>query len=215
MFYDKTLLEKLIWLKRIKGGSVIPDDYKRVEYITTGGKSYFDTNIKVSKGWSVSGKVLLDDYDGYVYGNTSSNNTASVTHYVALTTPTSMVYHRWGDAKAAHRRADIPVNTPYTFLQNDNGFRINNVITPLDKEPNSFTSSYSVAVGTAKSGSSQYISNTIFSGRLYGFRIRKANGDLAFDGKPVKRKSDNVYGMYDTVSETFYVSRSTTPFGGA
>ena len=51
-------------------------------------------------------------------------------------------------------------------------------------------------------------------GKVYEFSIADSNGDYVLNYEPCMRKSDNVYGMYDTVSDTFYTSAISTGFIG-
>lgn len=51
-------------------------------------------------------------------------------------------------------------------------------------------------------------------GKIYEFSLTDGNGDYVFNFEPCKRKADNVYGMYETVSETFYTSANAYGFIG-
>ena len=51
-------------------------------------------------------------------------------------------------------------------------------------------------------------------GKIYEFSIADANGDYVLRYIPCKRNSDNVYGMFDTVSQTFHTSAISTGFVG-
>ena len=51
----------------------------------------------------------------------------------------------------------------------------------------------------------------ILNGKIYFCKIYKENL-LVFDGIPVKRKSDNVLGMYDLVTNTFFTNAGTGDF---
>lgn len=50
-----------------------------------------------------------------------------------------------------------------------------------------------------------------FNGYLYSFLIEE-NGVKLFNGIPARRDSDGMAGMYDLVSKTFFVSKTTTNF---
>lgn len=47
--------------------------------------------------------------------------------------------------------------------------------------------------------------------KLYSVKLYK-NDNLVFNGMPAKRNSDNVIGMYDTVSQTFFMNAGTGTF---
>jgi len=51
-------------------------------------------------------------------------------------------------------------------------------------------------------------------GRLYSFWMKDGNGDYVFNYVPCKRKADTVFGMFETVSQTFYTSAISTAFSG-
>lgn len=51
-------------------------------------------------------------------------------------------------------------------------------------------------------------------GKVYSFSIKDENGNYVLRYIPCKRDSDDVYGMYDTVSESFLTSYTSVPFNG-
>lgn len=51
-----------------------------------------------------------------------------------------------------------------------------------------------------------------FEGRFYYLQLRDASGNLVHDYKPAKRKSDNVYGLLDTMTNIFYPSDTDVQF---
>lgn len=51
-----------------------------------------------------------------------------------------------------------------------------------------------------------------FEGHFYYLRLRDASGSLTHDYKPAKRKSDNVYGLLDTITNIFYPSDTDVQF---
>ena len=55
------------------------------------------------------------------------------------------------------------------------------------------------------------LSGTLFSGRVYYFTVT-TNDMVALDLRPIRRLSDGVVGLYDTVGGTFYPSGTSTAF---
>lgn len=51
-------------------------------------------------------------------------------------------------------------------------------------------------------------------GKIYEFSVKDGNDDYVLNYVPSMRKSDSVYGMYDTVSDTFYTSANSYSFIG-
>ena len=64
-------------------------------------------------------------------------------------------------------------------------------------------------------GNKNTVSHPIYRGKFYSFKLY-INGDNTptLDMKPVKRDSDNVYGMYDIINNQFYPSSTSTQFVG-
>lgn len=54
-----------------------------------------------------------------------------------------------------------------------------------------------------------------FHGKLYYLKLWDTNGKLVRDFKPVRRKSDGIYGLFDAVNNKFYRSESGTDLTGA
>jgi hypothetical protein len=64
-------------------------------------------------------------------------------------------------------------------------------------------------------GNKNTVSHPIYRGKFYSFKLYiNGNNTPTLDMKPVKRDSDNVYGMYDTINNQFYPSSTSTPFLG-
>jgi len=64
-------------------------------------------------------------------------------------------------------------------------------------------------------GNKKDVSHPIYRGKFYSFKLYINGKDTpTLDMKPVKRDSDNVYGMYDIIHNQFYPSSTSTPFLG-
>ena len=72
------------------------------------------------------------------------------------------------------------------------------------------SSSYKTFLFTRNNGGG---ANGSYKGRIYGFSVKDGNGNYVLNYIPCKRNSDNVYGFYDMVSQTF-ISAFTSAFTG-
>lgn len=53
---------------------------------------------------------------------------------------------------------------------------------------------------------------SISSNRIYNYKVYDVNDNVVYDVYPVKRKSDNVLGMFDIINNQFYTNRGSGQF---
>lgn len=79
--------------------------------------------------------------------------------------------------------------------------------TPLDTITRDITNTtqYPLYVGNSQITSAATLTATMNSGiKIKEFWVYKPSGTLIFNGVPAKRNSDNAYGLYDSVTQTFF-----------
>ena len=203
--------------------SFIPSGYTQVEYITSTGSSYINTNIPPTD----TTKVIIDAY---------TTSTGSFYLFGARATSSSTIL--FGQSGSATGSV-ISASVNGTSLQaSTNGVAWTRSSTgqryTIGLETNSGTFTYCVKDHTNSryfEGTANYTllgtqttkimlcafnSSNILTGttRIYQFEIYQ-NDTLAFKGIPCIRQSDGKYGLYDTVSESFFASVSSTGFSGS
>lgn len=180
----------------------IPDgsDYVPVEYIESADGSYINTGISGYGTW---------DIDAQATQLSSSVNSILVGYN------TSAARGWFGVAKANGKWGWGGSTT--SFPQNGTT-RVN---ASIDFASNAVYARIAGRKVTSASGSALTQNNYrlmrygsfIFTGKLYSAQFRQSGGQLMFNGIPVRRVSDDVCGLYDTVSGTFKSSADTThPF---
>ena len=197
-----------------KGWTVrgVPDGYTRLEYIESSGTQYIDTGIK----GTLNTKVVLDfqihNYNsyGYILGGRTSQNTRAFLigsnsgHFVNTTFPFAQF-----DTVAAHNVRQAPnfdLNRHIYELSSD-GFYIDGTLYTTYSNPVSFTTAENITLfGRYNAGTFAYGAFKSYSLKIY------ENNNLIRNFIPAKHNSDNVVGMWDTVSKTFFTNAGTGSF---
>lgn len=197
---------------------VIPNEYTKVNFIASTGTQHIDTEVIPNSNtliydwesrdddnsgntslfgseYAVGGVYSNRDFGGVVHGN---NTTRRI--YVGKTTgltvgyaSTDGLFHKWSlnimSDHSIYLVKDGTKLTTYSWTGNVNIY--NSIALFCNHTTNSFSQKASVAY--------KY------------FRI-KDEGGLLFWGIPVKRKTDNVLGMYDLVKKKFFTNSGTGNF---
>ncbi len=118
-------------------------------------------------------------------------------------------------APALNKRYDLIVGNP-SLTSSTEAYAYDaasdTVLIPSGTTINNTTSSNSYIISENRSGKAGYVT------RYYYVKIYKQeNGEkvLKFDAIPVQRDSDDVWGFYDKLTNTFYPSNGTEQFTGA
>jgi hypothetical protein len=200
-----------------KGWTVIeiPAGYTKLEYLESTGTQYIDTGVKLaSDNITYEWNAKDNDASGYTTLFGTESNTSPRT--------LSGVLHINNNQRNAYLGNTEGVSSGY--VSNDGLFHSWSWVI------NSNHTTYLVKDGTALTSfewrGSLTKSHTIllYANRYHGqsvsqyskvafkyFRIID-NGQLVFNGIPVRRNSDNVLGMYDTVTGTFFTNAGTGTF---
>lgn len=198
----------------------IPSEYQKVEYIQSSGTQYIRTPVPPSDDFRMDLKVYTTCVDSFycaglriggdiIFGQTgpTANNrvTASVNGSSATASTDGVQWSRSSSGQTYEIMLRTNGDGTFTYhiedLTNEKEFLAEN--RPYD------------LMGDRTNGvcisalNSFYILNG--TNQFYYFRLYK-NGEVAFDGIPCYRKSDNVVGLYDLVSKTLLVNAGTGSF---
>ena len=189
----------------------IPSDYTQLEYIEGTGTQYINTNYKPYKTTteikfqynsipSTNGVTLCGVYN-------DNNNRYYALSYETATGITSS--SRTNTKISLLNPADIDI---HTLIYNDSNNKV--FLDGIEKGTvtNLTTTSTNPLYLFARRGSSS--AEVISIGRIYYCKIWEEN-ELVRDFIPVKRKSDDVLGLYDKTNNTFYINNGTGTFIGS
>ena len=167
----------------------LPDGYTKLQYVIFNGTQYINTGWKPNQNTEIRAKYMVTTTGSrWVYGSGSSN--PRITAYVA----SGASNQRFGSQTLTRT---IPVNTINESIQNKQGLTLNGEFTAYPTVAN-FTSTGTFMIGTASTSSS----TAKFVGYIYYLRVYNS-GVLKFNFIPAKN-SNNVVGLYDTVTKTFF-----------
>lgn len=183
----------------IIGGSSLPDGYTALEYITTDGSAYIATGFMETNRTTVNCDVEISAVKNYLFG--SQQNSGSMM-YNGLYNNQTLEYN-W-----------LPINYPAAnrikMTQTLSG---NNMIYDINGKTGS------AAVGTSNHGEFYIFGCRYNSGssRPYGSSMTLYSFSIADDGITVRnfipcKNSDDVVGLYDTVTGAFYTNAGSGSF---
>ena len=197
----------------------IPSEYTRVDYIASTGTQYIDTGIVPTSDdliyewegrddepsnnntslfgseWAIDGNLSNRVFSGVLYSNKTyrscwiGTSTGMNIGYVS----NDDLFHKWS----------LTINSDHTLYLTKDGTKLttynwtgsinkyNTIAIFCNHTTNSFSQRTKVA---------------------YKYFKIKNNGAVVFWGIPVKRNTDNVLGMYDLISKTFFTNSGTGNF---
>lgn len=179
--------------------AILPSEYQQVEYIESTGAQYINTGI--------NGKNLHTAIESKCSWSSANGGSAVMStggiHYVVVNNGVYDVL-RTGGTENGYRYTlnEVVVVKAYYDSQGRRSVDVNGT---------------KVSTGSSYEASDAVINmlklndNTIQSGKTYWFKIYSDN-IVVFDGIPCYRKSDNVIGIYDLVSKTFFTNAGTGTF---
>ena len=188
-------------------------DYTQLEYIESTGTQYIDTEYKhnTSKtkySMEVSITSTPNMYNALFGARTEHDSNDA--YYVGITNNTNhTTYTCIGGTKVDPISGfNINFNTKYKIdIDPTRGITVNNTLYSIIYK-SSITSSYNAYIFGFNTNNS--INETV-NMKLYSFKIYNDN-NLVRDFIPVKRKSDNVLGLFDKVNNGFYTNAGTGNF---
>lgn len=186
-------LKKLLWLRKVTGGSSLPAEYREVLGFTYAANTYYQiTNFKMYGTYTtrVSFMCTEDPPARNVLGAQSSNPDATTNNYSLHVGSSAAKLLRYNGGTYSsyvlpNKRYDVVI-TPTGSL----GLEVDSTWAKK-----SFRSEYAMCVGATSTSSTRK-----FVGSIYGHIVIDGYLNLI----PCERLSDHVLGYYDTVNETFY-----------
>lgn len=178
------------------------DNYVRLSYIESSGTQYIDTGVDETIYLTVDCKLgNPNPTNSYLYG--AQQNSGSWM-YNGLYANTTGIEYNWANVM----KLNNPNPTSVELFQRLSGSTVN--ITANGQ-------SVQVNIGTTSSGARFYIGacnggqriypNTM---RIYYFKMRNdPSQELVRSYIPAKRRSNNAIGLYDLVTQTFYLNAGT------
>ena len=197
------------------GSSILPSEYKEVEFLQVDGSQYIITDYYPT-GYT---QIIVNSYAhlnaGYIYGVRNTNDTASFTYMTRTTGYANNC--RYGSLTMLNTNSSVPIYFYYGY--NSINSEASLVIYDHIKGNISFNQTYS-STQEFTSTLPLYIfncnqngaatSNGII-GNLYRLTI-KENGIIVRDFIPCYRKSDSKPGLYDIVNKQFYTNAGSGEF---
>ena len=185
---------------------MVPSGYTQLEYITSNGHQIIDTGIYANENTAVEAKFKhhvssSDSTTRIIIGNLWSNESYSLS-----TTANSRAYQRIGHLYIK-RLNYWETDTLYTVYMDKNiGQVVNGIVTRWDGTPNTFTSSTPLTMFGVTDAPNRGAYATLYYLKIW------QNGTLVRDFIPARRNSDNVLGLWDVVSETFFTNSGSGTF---
>lgn len=176
----------------------LPQEYQEVAYIESDGTQWIDTKYTPTQNTTIQIKVMpLELTGGAILG--TLNSTDDVTDYRFFNSGGIFYFDIPGGSGSGNRISggSCPANIQQEIELGDFYIKYTNGSNILTGTAQNFTASGTLALNTNASKAN------ISSNRWYYVKIFE-NGELILNLIPSVRKSDNVVGMYDTVSETFF-----------
>ena len=189
----------------IKYSNIIPDEYQRLEYIQKGsGDCWFDTQIvadpndteyEFSGGGFMSSAQIMN----------AATNTSMNFRLVKFQSSKKV----GGNCELSQIISDIDGVSDFTAKINKNHLYINGTIVGTFPTQTTY-----LTYGNVEIFRGSYAGNTHYyadSGYIKKAIIRKSGIDV-FYGIPCRRKSDNVLGLYDLVTQTLFTNSGDGSF---
>lgn len=192
----------------------LPTGYTQVEYIQFSGSQYFDIlfnpgNYLINGVYSPA-KLEIDfvregSAAQYLYGVVNSGNTECFTAYLGANGGTGN--WRFGATSASLK---VAVGTRYTAIMSRSGVNLNGTDYKCSATPGTWSSSYSLYIGTCNTSGS--VSNSRFVGKIYSIKLwSQHDGSLIRNLIPCKNAS-GVIGFYDIVKGMWFTNKGTGSF---
>lgn len=180
----------------------VPSGYTPLEYIEMTGAQYLDTgitgyaNTNVLKTKINASQVSATCFITFQNPNSGADN-------LGLFLSSSRWNFQYGSPSRVTALASA--NTDVS-IEATNGIMKINGVSVTGTPASEFSISEPILIGTAINGTT--IEGRKFQGKIYYFRWEDSNGNVLFDGVPAK-DSNNVAGMYDTVSGRFLTNKGS------
>ena len=208
IYQDGSLTNKIDMAFEEAEPSRLPEGYTEVEYIENASSAYIDTNAYIDTSNFEVGSTIIGERMSFGYGhNNVANGTwigvlGTNTYFGRYTSPPSVnisSYLTSGENTIVYTKSGVTVNgTTISSSFRMGSDSIANISLAFFTYYDFYTNEYKTLTTTFK---------------IKSFYL-KNNGTLVRDLVPCKRDSDSKYGMYDLVSNSFFVSPNDVNFIG-
>lgn len=183
----------------------LPKEYYRLEYIQSSGTQYINTGVYPTENHKVVARLFTNETGNKNwFGANGSRETSD--SYCFNSMSTTSIEYVFGYMSAWKTQATSGVvGNIFNVEFGKSAIKINGdtIATPSYSSFGTPTKTLTIFV---RNGGSAYI-----SGRVYYFKMYDGE-TLVIDYIPAQRKSDNVIGLYDDVTQTFYTNAGTGTF---
>ena len=198
--------------------SKIPPAYQQVEYIESNGTQYIDTGLTGNSAYTFyTDGFVRRGANGVLINNYVDNNNRM--GGIVFNTSTARTTCYWITGGTGQGNLDpcisgsgsIDLGSRFQLTQNKSRATI-------VQGSNTLSNNYNVNPTGTNSGpiylfhSDQPNASTYTRGVLYGAKIYDGDNNLLRDFYPVYRKADNTIGMYDAVTNTFFINAGSGTF---
>ena len=194
-------------------GDLLPAGYKRLEYIRNTSTAYIDTGVDGGHFNKTYVKFILvsviPTWDSIWGCRQRYDQLARGLHIYQP----KMLFHLNHNSTDLVSNIPCSVDTLYEVTYNNGTFNINGDIVAYPTA--TFSNNYKCLLFgmSDKDGISDANNKRFARMKCYSFKMWQ-DDTMVRDFVPCKRRSDNVYGMYDKVEGKFYASASSVAFTG-
>ena len=211
-FYDE-ITNKIIYdyNKTAKGFIVdkTGESYQIGNYVESSGTQYIDTNMLINGNYTIEAEVNPLNTGGFFYWGTGGYNPISTAYN--LWPVNSSGSSKWDTAYFTFYYSSLIANEFNKIIQNKDGVYINGGLVRSyvgGVNPSPYT------MWLFKGNSNNVTQDSYNSGsiQIKRFKLYNENNKLVLSLLPTTRMSDNVVGMYDTISNIFFTNSGTGDF---
>lgn len=187
----------------------VPSSYTQLEYITTTGTQYINTNFTPNSNTKIEMETSFSNISSGNYNLWCSRNTISSQTFTCFYIGGSGLRSDYNTTMYSTSKK-CAVDEKILATQDKNNFYLNNSLIYTHTAA-TFNCPYPMLLlASQQSGATSTLGN-YHQGKVYYCKIYD-NGTLVRNFVPAKRNSDSVAGLYDTVNSVFYTSASSTAF---
>lgn len=184
--------------------SILPTEYKQLEYIQSDGNQYIDTGVQSSNDIKIDANFSITNLDAnrnYVFGIYNNSKGRIQFSY------SSNAFYGWGDGYDNTNQLSVNTNTHNIIASKDNFLLDNNsVYIPSAYNFDLTNDIYLFGLNADGNASTLASGLKVFSCKIYNVNV------LIRNFIPCYRVSDNEIGLYDRVNGIFYTNAGAGSF---
>jgi hypothetical protein len=182
----------------------LPSGFTQVEYIESTGTQWIDTGYKPNNNTSIDIKFSTSSAQHFVFGSRKDTIGDDQQRFCLYAT-INKFNPQYGNTNYADADGFV-TSTAYQVQMDKNGLVVDG-ITIRDFNSENFTGENNLILfGNNTNGTVVSAENRIYYSKI------SENGTMVRNLIPARRNSDNVLGMYDTITDTFFTNAGTGTF---